>query len=221
LVTTEVHRLIADMQSGKIRALSRAISWVESQTPQSGELLEKVYALAKAPWVIGITGVGGAGKSSLVPHIAKYFANQGHRVAVLAVDPSSPISGGAGGVGQNATASKSGDGGPGANSSITGSSVTRAGGGGGGGGGTVGQGGSGGGGIGAALVGGAGTVNTGSGGGGAYNYSGGGGGAGGSGVVIISVPTVNYSGTQTNGNVTTSGSNTIITWTTSSRTYTA
>jgi LAO/AO transport system kinase len=95
LVNTEVQRLIADMQSGKIRALSRAISWVESQTPESSELLEKVYACAKAPWVIGITGVGGSGKSSLVPHIAKYFANQGHRVAVLAVDPSSPITGGA------------------------------------------------------------------------------------------------------------------------------
>lgn len=95
MVNTEVQRLIADMQSGKIRALSRAISWVESQTPESSELLEKVYACAKAPWVIGITGVGGSGKSSLVPHIAKYFANQGHRVAVLAVDPSSPITGGA------------------------------------------------------------------------------------------------------------------------------
>ncbi len=95
MVNPEVQRLVADMKSGKIRALSRAISWVESQTKESSELLEKVYACAKAPWVIGITGVGGAGKSSLVPHIAKYFANQGRRVAVLAVDPSSPITGGA------------------------------------------------------------------------------------------------------------------------------
>ena len=95
MVNTEVHRLVSDMQGGKIRAVSRAISWVESQTPESSALLEKVYACAKAPWVIGITGVGGAGKSSLVPHIAKYFANQGRRVAVLAVDPSSPITGGA------------------------------------------------------------------------------------------------------------------------------
>jgi hypothetical protein len=123
--------------------------------------------------------------------------------------------------------SNGGAGGAGTASSITGSSVTRAGGGGGYGenrtGGTGGAGGAGGGGNGAASNGGGGgngTANTGSGGGGGGIYSGKGG-NGGAGVVILSVPTANYSGTTTGSpTVTTSGSNTIMTFT-SSGSYTA
>jgi LAO/AO transport system kinase len=59
------------------------------------ELLERVYAHAPHPWVIGFTGVGGAGKSTLVPLVAEHFADRGEQVAILAVDPSSPITGGA------------------------------------------------------------------------------------------------------------------------------
>jgi hypothetical protein len=123
--------------------------------------------------------------------------------------------GGAGQVGANGTSSAGGNGGNGTASSITGSSVTRAGGGGGGtDSATAGSGGSGGGGAGGAhspaTNGTAGTANTGSGGGGselAPVSSG----AGGKGVVILSVPTANYSSTTTGSpTVTTSGSNTII-----------
>jgi hypothetical protein len=119
--------------------------------------------------------------------------------------------GGAGAVGQNGTSSKGGDGGAGLASSITGSSVTRAGGGGGGTDATIGSGGSGGGGNGAtnnvndAT---SGTANTGSGGGATDTGTSG---AGGKGVVILSVPTANYSSTTTGSpTVTTSGSNTIM-----------
>jgi hypothetical protein len=131
--------------------------------------------------------------------------------------------GGASAVGNNATTTDGGDGGAGTASSITGSSITRAGGGGGSSrAGTVGAGGAGGGGTGA-RVGGAnatsGTANTGGGGGGADFV--GASGAGGSGVVIISIPTANYSGTTTGSpTVTTSGSNTILQYN-SSGTYTA
>ena len=119
-----------------------------------------------------------------------------------------------------------GAGGAGLASSITGSSVTYAGGGGGGtasSGGTGGAGGSGGGGAGSSGGSGtAGTANTGGGGGGGGNSGGAIGGAGGSGVVIISVPTAKYTGTYTGtATVTTSGSNTIIKWTTGTGTYTA
>lgn len=93
--TAEVDRVFQDLCLGQPRALSRAISWVENAAPQAGPLLEQVYAQAPHPWVIGITGVGGAGKSSLVPHIARKLAADAARVAVLAVDPSSPITGGA------------------------------------------------------------------------------------------------------------------------------
>lgn len=88
-------RLFEDLRAGRRRALSRAISWVESNAPQASALLEEVYAQAPQPWVIGITGVGGAGKSSLVPHLARRLAAGGDAVAVLAVDPTSPITGGA------------------------------------------------------------------------------------------------------------------------------
>lgn len=95
MTNAEADRLFQDLRQGKPRALSRAISWVESATSQAPALLEQVHANAPHPWVIGITGVGGAGKSSLVPHIARRLADNGVRVAVLAVDPSSPITGGA------------------------------------------------------------------------------------------------------------------------------
>jgi len=106
--------------------------------------------------------------------------------------------GGAGAVGQDGSSSKGGDGGDGAASSITGSSVTRAGGGGGATNSTIGSGGSGGGGDAGTHPSGsgvAGTANTGSGGGGAETAANSG--AGGKGVVIISVPDANYSGTTT------------------------
>ena len=125
--------------------------------------------------------------------------------------------GGAGAVGQaGQSPNNGGNGGNGLASSITGTSITRAGGGGGGdGGGTPGSGGSGGGGAGASGTSGAtsGTANTGGGGGGQAGTPGGGGsgGAGGKGVVIISVPTADYSGTTTGSpTVTISGSNTIM-----------
>jgi LAO/AO transport system kinase len=91
----EVARVLADLRAGRPRALARALSWVENAAPQAAALLEAVYAQVLPPWVIGITGVGGAGKSSLVPHLARRFAAEGARVAVLAVDPSSPLTGGA------------------------------------------------------------------------------------------------------------------------------
>lgn len=134
--------------------------------------------------------------------------------------------GGAGAVGVAGTTTKPGNGGAGTASSITGTSVNYAGGGGGGsdtGNGNTGLGGAGGGGnggINSSINGVAGSANTGGGGGGG-NASAGNGGAGGSGVVILSVPTSNYSGTTTGSpTVTTSGSNTILKFN-SSGSYTA
>jgi LAO/AO transport system kinase len=91
----QAERLFADLCLGKPRALSRAISWVENEEAPAAALLERVYAKAAHPWVIGITGPGGAGKSSLVPHLARCLANTGSRVAIFAVDPTSPLTGGA------------------------------------------------------------------------------------------------------------------------------
>jgi len=137
---------------------------------------------------------------------------------------SATISGGGGGganaVGANSTSSAGGNGGSGSSSSITGSSITYAGGGGGGCQGTIGTGGSGGGGNGGTngVPGSNGTANLGGGGGGGGNSQAGG--TGGKGVVILSVPTASYSSTSTGSpTITTSGSNTILTFT-GSGTYT-
>lgn len=170
--------------------------------------------------VAGGSGGGGAGNSSSsggagnTPSTSPSQGNNGGNGYF-----SSPTSAGGGGggsssVGSNASGGGAGAGGSGTASSITGSSVTRAGGGGGGAQNVgAGSGGSGGGGAGSSSSGGtgtAGTINTGSGGGGGGS-SGGNGGAGGKGVVILSVPTANYSSTTTGSpTVTTSGSNTII-----------
>jgi hypothetical protein len=147
-------------------------------------------------------------------------ANQGYNGGSTSHNaPAYPAAGGggAGAVGANSVnTTTAGAGGAGLASSITGSSVTRAGGGGGGiyQSGTAGAGGSGGGGAGAtnANAGTAGTVNTGSGGGGGGQQPpSGNGGAGGSGVVILRIPTANYSGTTTGSpTVTTDGSDKVI-----------
>ena len=80
------------------RALAKAITLVESQHPQhraqAQQLLQKILPHTGKSFRIGITGVPGVGKSTLIEALGLYLIEQGHKVAVLAVDPSSPISGG-------------------------------------------------------------------------------------------------------------------------------
>jgi hypothetical protein len=147
--------------------------------------------------VAGGSGGGGGGGTSPVQTGGAGTANQGY-AGGSSVSQGAGGGGGSGAIGSNAVSpSTGGDGGNGLASSITGSSVTRAGGGGGGGitGGSAGSGGAGAGG-GTAGNGSAATVNTGSGGGGG-GISTTTGGAGGKGVVILRMPTANYSGTTT------------------------
>ena len=167
----------------------------------------------------GGSGGGAGGFSATQYSGGAGTANQGYNGGDMTNVPNygSGGGGGAGAVGVNGTTSTNGNGGAGLSSSITGSSITRAGGGGGGGwlsNNTGGSGGSGGGGAGgsANANGTAGTVNTGGAGGGAgVNAVQGTGGAGGSGVVILRMPTANYSGTTTGSpTVTTDGSDKVI-----------
>jgi hypothetical protein len=173
---------------------------------------------------------GGAGTASTTPFatgaVGSGTSGQGNNggLAVATGGTSAGGGGGASAVGGAGVSTAGGAGGAGSASSITGASVTYAGGGGGGGQVTKGSGGAGGGGAGAqqtgSLVAVAGTANTGGGGGGGYSASFASA-AGGSGVVILSVPTGNYSGITTGSpTVTTSGSNTIMTFT-ASGSYTA
>ena len=83
------------MQPGEPRQIARAISTVENQTDGFEAILAEAYRLPRWADVIGITGPPGAGKSTLVDALTAHWAEAGERVAVLAVDPSSPYSGGA------------------------------------------------------------------------------------------------------------------------------
>ncbi|MCG0238062.1 MAG: methylmalonyl Co-A mutase-associated GTPase MeaB [Firmicutes bacterium] len=87
--------LIDRFRAGDRRALARAITWVENGRPEAAELLKALYPLGGKAHVIGVTGPPGAGKSTLVDRMALGLRQRGQRVAIVAVDPSSPFSGGA------------------------------------------------------------------------------------------------------------------------------
>ena len=78
-----------------MRAVARAISKVEDVSQDAAQLMKKIFPLTGRGLVIGITGAPGAGKSSLVDKLALHYRQQGERVGIVAVDPSSPFSGGA------------------------------------------------------------------------------------------------------------------------------
>jgi GTPase len=71
------------------------ISKVEDAAPDSADLMKQIYQTSRGGLVIGITGAPGAGKSSLVDKLAMFYRKAGERVGIVAVDPSSPFSGGA------------------------------------------------------------------------------------------------------------------------------
>jgi LAO/AO transport system kinase len=78
-----------------IRQVARALSAVENRRPQADAIVREAYRQARTVPVLGIAGPPGAGKSTLLDHLAIHWAQAGERVAVIAVDPSSPHTGGA------------------------------------------------------------------------------------------------------------------------------
>ncbi|MBN2298429.1 MAG: methylmalonyl Co-A mutase-associated GTPase MeaB [Deltaproteobacteria bacterium] len=87
--------MIADMRSGDQRSLARMITAVENRTQGWVDIMKAVYPLAGSACVMGITGSPGAGKSTLTNRIAKDLVEAGMKVGIIAVDPSSPFTGGA------------------------------------------------------------------------------------------------------------------------------
>ena len=78
-----------------MRTLARAISTVENRAPGWSELLKAVFPHSGKARVLGITGPPGAGKSTLVDRLARFYRKQNRTVGIIAVDPSSPYTGGA------------------------------------------------------------------------------------------------------------------------------
>lgn len=87
--------MVERVSAGDIRAVARAISKVEDLSIDAADLMKRIFPLTGRGLVIGITGAPGAGKSSLVDKLALHYRQQGERVGIVAVDPSSPFSGGA------------------------------------------------------------------------------------------------------------------------------
>jgi len=87
--------LIRRTLAGERVPLARALSWVENEHPQASALLGACFGRTGRAFRIGITGPPGAGKSTLVTQLVKEYRARGEKVAVVAVDPTSPFSGGA------------------------------------------------------------------------------------------------------------------------------
>ena len=83
------------VSNGEPAAVARAISKIEDGSSDAGALMKEIYGRSRGALIIGITGAPGAGKSSLVDKLALLYRERGERVGIVAVDPSSPFSGGA------------------------------------------------------------------------------------------------------------------------------
>jgi LAO/AO transport system kinase len=83
------------LRAGDPRALARAVSSVENRTPGWSGLLKALFPHTGKAQIIGLTGSPGAGKSTLVDHLARLYRKQKCSVGIIAVDPSSPYTGGA------------------------------------------------------------------------------------------------------------------------------
>jgi LAO/AO transport system kinase len=86
---------IDHLRSGDVRALARAISIVENRAPGWSELLKTLFPHSGKARVLGLTGPPGAGKSTLVDQLARFYRKQNRSVGIIAVDPTSPYTGGA------------------------------------------------------------------------------------------------------------------------------
>lgn len=93
-VATQIDKLVQGILDGSERALSRGLTLVERGGELSEDLLDQVYPHTGKAHIVGLTGSPGAGKSTLTAVLAREARNRGLKVGVIAIDPSSPYSGG-------------------------------------------------------------------------------------------------------------------------------
>jgi len=94
-LTAEIQTLVDQVLHGDVRALARAISAVENRSPHAAEILKALFPHSGKARIIGLTGSPGAGKSTLVDGLARQYRKEGRSVGIIAVDPTSPYTGGA------------------------------------------------------------------------------------------------------------------------------
>jgi LAO/AO transport system kinase len=94
-LTADIQTWIDQLRSGDVRTLSRAISVVENRAPGWSELLKALFPHSGKARVLGLTGSPGAGKSTLVDQLARLYRKENRTVGIVAVDPTSPYTGGA------------------------------------------------------------------------------------------------------------------------------
>jgi LAO/AO transport system kinase len=94
-MTLAVEDWAAKVLAGDVRATSRAITAIENHSPESEALLKQLFPHTGQAYLTGVTGAPGTGKSTLVDRLAAYHRKHKERVGIVAVDPTSPYSGGA------------------------------------------------------------------------------------------------------------------------------
>ncbi len=86
---------VEQVRAGDVRAISRAITAIENHDPQAEQILRQLFPSTGKAYLTGVTGAPGTGKSSLVDRLAAYYRKQQQSVGIIAVDPTSPFTGGA------------------------------------------------------------------------------------------------------------------------------
>jgi len=93
--TSNVQQLVKAVLHGEKRAIAKTISIIENNEPQAQKITSLIYPKTGRAHIVGITGPPGAGKSTLIEKLVKELRNRGKTVGIVAVDPTSPFSGGA------------------------------------------------------------------------------------------------------------------------------
>ncbi len=92
---TSIREWADQIRGGNLRALARAATTIENRQARADELLKELFPYSGKAAIIGITGAPGAGKSTLVDQLAARFRGEGKLIGIIAVDPTSPYTGGA------------------------------------------------------------------------------------------------------------------------------